>query len=235
MKTKDVENIIKDSLGLASSGQEAAKDQGINEAYVAQPKVYNQNTNKLSKQTKKAHSEIYKHYIDSFNSVSAQLDAARLHDGTPNPDNSVFRLLKQNEISNMNAVWLHELYFANSSDTNSEIHMESLAYMKLQQDFGNFDEWQKDFISCALVTGVGWACTGYNVFLRRFHNFFVEENANSIPMGTYPVIVLDMWEHASRDYMTKRKEYVFGQLKELNWSVVEDRFKKAIRIAEASK
>ncbi len=42
MKTKDVENIIKDSLGLASSGQEAAKDQGINEAYVAQPKVYNQ-------------------------------------------------------------------------------------------------------------------------------------------------------------------------------------------------
>lgn len=233
MKTKDVKNIIKDSLGLAAPNEQEPNQ--VKEAYVAQPKVYNQNTNKLTEQTKKSHNDIYKHYIDSFNSVSAQLDAAEVHKGVLNPDNSVFRSLKRNETNNLNAVWLHELYFANSSDPNSEILMESLAYMKLQQDFGSFDKWQKDFISCALVTDVGWAVTGYNVFLKRFHNFFVEENAVNVPLGTFPVIVLDMWEHASRDYMTKRKEYVFGQMKELNWSVIEDRFKKAVKIAEVLK
>ena len=219
MKTKDIKNIIDETLGLEPNNS------GVNESFVAMPKVYNQNTDMTSPQTRAAHREIYEQYIDSFNGVSAQLDAPGLLEKL-NPDNSRFRSLKQNETHTLNSVWLHELYFANSSDTNSEILMESLAFMRLQRDFGSFDEWQKDFIACALVTGTGWAVTGYNFFLKRFHNFFIDENAINVPIGVYPVIVLDMWEHASRDYLNKRKEYVFGQMKELNWSVIEERFKR---------
>ena len=42
-----------------------------------------------------------------------------------------------------------------------------------------------------------------------------------------PVIVMDCWEHSYyRDYMSNRKAYVFGMMKELDWNIVEERMKR---------
>ena len=55
-------------------------------------------------------------------------------------------------------------------------------------------------------------------------------------MGFYPIIVVDMWEHAYfRDYLTDKKSYLISQMKELNWTVIEERFKKAEAIAQVLK
>jgi superoxide dismutase len=45
-----------------------------------------------------------------------------------------------------------------------------------------------------------------------------------------------MWEHAYyRDYLKDKKSYVFAMMKELNWDVVENRFKKSERISKSLK
>jgi len=49
----------------------------------------------------------------------------------------------------------------------------------------------------------------------------------------FPVIIMDCWEHSYyRDYLKDRKSYVFAMMKELNWSVIENRVKKADKISK---
>jgi Fe-Mn family superoxide dismutase len=55
-----------------------------------------------------------------------------------------------------------------------------------------------------------------------------------VPFGTYPVIVMDTWQHAYyRDYLKDIKTYTYGMMKQLNWNVIEKRFNKAEKIADA--
>jgi len=206
----------------------------VAEAYVAEPKQFKQVTEFVSQKTKDLHQDLYKNYIESLNTVSSKLDTADKN--AANPRHSDYRSLKLDEAYNLNAVWLHELYFANCFDPNSEIGMDSVAYLKLQRDFGTFDDWQKDFMSSAMSAGNGWVVCGYHPFLRRFVNMIISHHSGDVMMGVFPVIVVDMWEHSySRDYLGDKKSYLVAQMKEFNWKIIEDRFKRADGIAQAVK
>jgi Fe-Mn family superoxide dismutase len=206
----------------------------LDEAYVAEPKPFKQVSELLSQKAKDMHTGLYKNYVESLNSVSAELDTADR--SAANPRHSEFRSLKLDEAYNLNAVWLHELYFANCFDPHSEIVMDSQAYLKLQRDFGAFDSWQKDFMATAMSAGNGWAVCGYHMFLRRFVNMIVSHHSGDVMLGVFPVIVVDMWEHSyTRDYLSDKKSYLVSQMKEFNWNVIEERFKRAESIAQAVK
>jgi superoxide dismutase len=48
------------------------------------------------------------------------------------------------------------------------------------------------------------------------------------------VIVMDVWQHAYyKDYLRDVKTYSIAMMKELNWRVIEDRFKQSERVAQA--
>lgn len=224
MKKSEVKQIIRKSLGV---------DETLDESYVAQPKIYDLNTEMLLSKTKDAHKELYQEYIEKFNALSAKLDVAdRLG---ANSTDSEYRNVKINEQYAMNAVYLHELYFANISDPYSEIGMDSFSHMRLSRDFGSFDEWQRDFIACALsARDGGWVVTALSTYLKSYINFVVDGHDGHIPVGTYPVIVLDMYEHARRDYLNSKKDYVVAMMKELNWNVIEERFKRSDLIIQAT-
>ena len=50
-------------------------------------------------------------------------------------------------------------------------------------------------------------------------------------MELYPVIVVDMWQHAYyKDYLKDSKTYLTAMMKQLRWNVIEERFKKADKI-----
>ena len=204
----------------------------LSEAYVALPKKFTLNTELLGPKTKHAHEEKYQAYIKALNSVSAKLDVAERKNVSANT--SPYRALKGDEVRNMNAVYLHELYFANISDVHSQIDMDTLSYMRLERDFGTFDDWQFDMIAAAMASRDGWAVTAYSTFLQRYITFFIDEHDQGIPVGCYPIIVIDVWEHAYfRDYLNDRKAYIFAMLKELRWDVIEERVKRAEKIALA--
>lgn len=225
----DVEMIVKKSIERC-----VPQSQKLGEAYVAEPKPYKQVSELVSQKTKETHIELYKTHVESLNQVSSQLDTADRN--VSNSRHSDFRSLKLDESYNLNAVWMHELYFANCFDPHSEIYMDSKAFIRLQRDFGTFEDWQKDFMACALAAGQGWAICGYNMFLRRYVNAIVSNNSQDVMLGLYPVIVVDMHEHAyARDYQTDKKSYLVAMMRELNWNAIEERFVKADSIGEAIK
>lgn len=206
----------------------------VNESYVAEPKTYSQVSEFVSQKTKEAHMALYKGHVETLNRVSAELDGASRSDA--DSKHSAYRNLRMDETRNLNAVWLHELYFANCFDPHSEVYMDTKSYMRLERDFGTFEDWQKDFMACALVSDQGWAVCGYHLFLKRYVNTFVTDDSADVMIGLFPLVVIDMHEHSYfKDYQTDKKSYLVAQMRELNWDVIEERFLKAESLHEVLK
>lgn len=226
IKNSDVKKIIEETLGT--------KKGALTESLVAQQKTFKLATEFQSGATKKAHDELYQGYLAAFNRISAELDTANREEA--NSTGSAYRSLKLDETYNMNAIYLHELYFSNISDLASNVSMDTLAFMRLSRDFGDFDKWQADFIACCLSSRCGWAITYYNTYTQTYMNTFIDLHSASVPVGCIPVIVMDVWQHAYyRDYLSDVKTFTYAMMKELSWGIIEERIKKAERIAQVLK
>jgi superoxide dismutase, Fe-Mn family len=220
---KKIKELIKGDLGVS--------DLKLNEALVAQEKQFQLNTDYLTGKNKENHKELYRQYLKDFNEISAKLDAVDKTSAGSNSSN--YRSLKNDETYNMNGAYLHELYFANISDVNSEIKMDSLSYMRLQRDFGSFDDWQRDFLACCTASRCGWAITYLNTYTQKYMNCVIDLHSQNVPVGFYPIIVMDLWQHAYyRDYLKEAKTYSTAMMKELNWNIIEKRVEKADRILQ---
>lgn len=229
LNEEDLISSIRKSLGLKS--KEEKKEQVLKEAYVTQAKKFDLRTELLSNKNKRAHLELMDGYIETLNQVSAKLDA--VDRDTVSANHSEFRGLKIDEMYNINAAFLHGMFFENISDLQSQLTMDTLTFMRLERDFGSFDAWQKDFIACAMSARNGWALTVYCSHLNRFINVVVDSHNQHMPVSSYPIVVLDMWEHSYyRDYLRDKKTYVFAMMKELDWEVIEARVQKADKVAK---
>tara|TARA_R110001583_G_scaffold48919_12_gene153150 strand:+ start:785 stop:1486 length:702 start_codon:yes stop_codon:yes gene_type:complete len=227
IKNKAIKENIRKSLGISEDNSSE-----INESYVAQQKKYNLSTELLSTANKKNHIDLYENYVKTFNHVSAELDAVDRDSAGSN--SSRYRSLKIDETYNLNAVYLHELYFSNISDVHSELAMDSLSYMRLSRDFGTFDEWQQDFIAACKSSRCGWVVTGLNIYLQSYTTCVIDLHSENVPVGFYPIIVMDVWQHAYyRDYLGDVGTYTRAMMKQLNWKVIEKRFLKSERILSA--
>ncbi len=222
MNNKTLKEIINEELGIKKQ---------LKESYVTQAKKYNLSTELLSDKSKREHQKLLENYITALNEVSTKLDT--IDRDTANPNHSEFRSLKIDEVFNMNAAYLHALFFENISDQRSIITMDSLSFMRIERDFGSFDRWQKDFVACALSARNGWVCTVYSIMLKRYINIVIDLHSQHVPIACIPIIVVDCWEHSYyRDYLSDRKTYVYGMMKELNWIEIETRIKKVEKIAK---
>ena len=222
MNIEKLKEQIRKDLGLES----------VQESYVTEPKVFDLSTELLTAKQKDAHAEIYQDFSEKLNTISAELDVAD-KDGA-NPNYCGFRCLKIDEVRNLNASYLHAYHFGNISDVKSVVTMDSMAFLRLERDFGGFDDWQKDFIACALSSRGGYAVTVFSIPLRRYLNVIVDESNIGIPMGAVPIICLCVQPEAYfRDYLNDRKSYVYAMMKEIKWDVIEERIKKAEKVAKA--
>jgi len=227
----DLEGVIKKTIKRELPHEVEAPPAVVDEAYVAQAKPYAQTTEFASQKTKDAHELLYKGYVETLNRVSSELDTAER--SKADNKHSDYRSLKLDETYNLNSVWLHELFFANCFDPHSEVTMDSMAYLRLERDFGTFDDWQMDFMACALASGQGWAVCGYNMYLQRYVNTMISCHSQDVQLGFYPLVVVDMWEHSYfKDYQTDKKSYLIAMMREFNWDVINERFKKAEEIAQ---
>lgn len=230
MRKNEFDDVLKRAVDKGLSKAGVKKEKVLEEAYVAEPKVYRQPTEFVTQKTKDAHVKLYNEYVETTNKVSAQLDSLGQHDA--NSRHSTFRSLKLDESYNVNATWLHELFFAGMFDPHSEVYVDSLSFMKLERDFGTFEQWQKDFMACALSAGEGWAVCGYNLYLQRYVNTVISHHNDNVMVGLYPIIVLDMWAHSYwRDYLEDKQSYVTAMMRQIDWNVVEERVTKTEKIA----
>lgn len=93
--------------------------------------------------------------------------------------------------------------------------------------FGSFDKFKEDFTKAATTRfGSGWAW-----LVKRGTNLEVISTANQdspLMDGAFPVIGLDVWEHAYYlKYQNRRPDYITAFWNVVNWKVAEDRFNRA--------
>lgn len=222
---KEIVKIIRETLGTSSPKP------SINEAYVLQPKQYSIETDLLSQKAVAATIQDFDETVKVCNEISAKLDS--VDRTTANDKDSAFRELKSAESYNLNSAFLSSLHLDNIADPASKISMDSLAYIRLARDFGSFDDWQKDFIACAMSARDGYVATVYNGSLNRYMNVMIDESSAGIMMNCYPVICLCVKPQCYvRDYLNDRRSYVFAMMKELRWSLVEQRIRKADKLSK---
>ncbi len=225
---KELIKVINETLGIE---KRASKKKVINEAYVLEPKKYSIQTDVLSQKALAANIEDFENTVKIANEVSAKLDSVDKSEA--NAKDSAFRELKCAEAHNLSNAFLTSLHFDNIADPTSKVMMDSLSYMRLSRDFGTFEDWQRDFIATAMSARNGFVVTVYNGSLNRYMNVMVDESSIGAMMSCFPVISLCVKEEFYfRDYLNDRKSYIYAMMKELRWSLIERRIKRADKLSK---
>lgn len=169
----------------------------------------------------KNHLSLYRGYVEAANRVEERLRMLVTEGQQGSPE---YAELKRRFAWEYNGMRLHEFYFGNMIKGGTELDPDSLFARKVIEDYGTYENWQKDFGAVAQMRGIGWTILSYDPPGERLINGWINEHDTGHLAGTIPLLVLDVFEHAfMTDYGLKRVEYLEAFFRVLNWQVVIDR------------
>jgi len=184
-------------------------------------------TNVVSQPQFDAHMKLYGGYVDKINEIDKTL-LSNPESAAANAVYSHYRGLKKGETFALNGVILHEEYFANLG--NSHTAPGPATTQLINQFFGNYDNWLADFTATAM-SARGWCITAFDQRSHTIHNFLQDAHDDGVITMAFPIIVLDMYEHAYfMDYGTNKADYIHKFINNLNWSAIEARAAKIAAI-----
>lgn len=182
--------------------------------------------NGLSDCLLKQHFTLYHGYIEGLNAVDSKLETCPPKTG--GAIYSDYRALNIARPFANNGVILHELYFSNLTCKKTCPSQILAGY--INRDFGSYENYISDIKEAAKSTRSGWVITAFNTRDCKIHNYIIDLHDEHVPVGTIPIMVLDMWEHAyTLDYGIDKKAYVEAFLKNLDWCAVSNRLENAIK------
>ena len=170
----------------------------------------------------KNHLTLYQGYVKNTNQLATLLlnMVKRGKSGTME-----YAELKRRFGWEFNGMRLHELYFENLSRRPAPLKKPSPLYDKLRQDFGQFTTWERGFMGVGGMRGIGWVVLTRDPLTGRLFNIWLDEHDAGFLVGSNPLLVLDVFEHAYlQDFGMNRAAYVQAFMKAINWLVVEQRF-----------
>ena len=97
--------------------------------------------------------------------------------------------------------------------------------MAMERDFGSFEGWKEQMKAAALGqfgSGYAWLVseTSGKLSVMKLPN-----QDCPLSMGLWPVLCLDVWEHAYYlDYQNRRAEYVDRWFERVNWPFAQERY-----------
>jgi len=169
------------------------------------------------------HDKHHKAYVDGANTALAKLAEARDADNLANI-NKLQKDLAFNLAGHVN----HTVFWKNLSPDGGDKPTGELA-SAIDEFFGSFDTFKAQFTAAALgVQGSGWAALVYDGIGDRPLILQFHDQQQDFPVGTVPLLLLDVWEHAYYlDYANVRADYVKAFWNIVNWANVEQRFTAA--------
>lgn len=180
----------------------------------------------LSEKLIRSHWEFnYGGAVRTLNTIEGKLAAAMADKDFPAP---AYGGLKREELLRTDSMVLHELYFGALGGTGVAAGTVRAA---LAVAFGSFEAWEAEFrrTAMALAGGSGWCLLGWNRHTQSLHNYWCWDHATG-PAQTVPLIALDMYEHAyAIDYGPVAPKYLDAFMQNLDWNVVEARYRAAIK------
>jgi Fe-Mn family superoxide dismutase len=168
------------------------------------------------------HFTLYQGYVKNTNKLlgimAAMVEADRI--GTPE-----YAEIKRRFGFEFNGMRLHEYYFGNLGG-NQPLDLSGRLAKKLAEDFGSYDDWEKDFRGTGLMRGIGWAILYQDDKTGRMVNQWINEHEIGHLAGCNPLLIMDVFEHAyMTDYGLKRADYIQSFFSNIDWSAVESRIK----------
>ncbi|OGI15109.1 MAG: superoxide dismutase [Candidatus Moranbacteria bacterium RIFCSPHIGHO2_12_FULL_54_9] len=168
------------------------------------------------------HFTLYEGYVANTNKSADRLAALAQAGETTTPE---YAELKRRFGWEWNGMRLHEYYFDNLSKDASAPAEGGALLDQIIVDFGSREAWEKDFRASGAMRGIGWVVLAFDKETSRLFNTWVNEHDLGNLVGTAPLIVMDVFEHAYMlDYGIKRAEYIETFFRSLNWPVIEKRF-----------
>lgn len=125
-----------------------------------------------------------------------------------------------------NGMRMHEYFFAQLEGGAQGLNPESALAKAVTEKYGSLEAFIAHFTSVGMSRGIGWSVLYADPKAGTVHTAWVSDHELG-QLGGLPVILaMDMWEHAFMvDYVpAEKKNYIEAFLKNVNWSVVENRF-----------
>lgn len=179
----------------------------------------------FSEQLLRNHFTLYQGYVTNTNKLHEMLQNMIKEGKVGTPE---YAELKRRFGWEFNGMRLHEYYFENMTKTKKSIDKGGKLYKKIQDDFGSWENWEKDFKSTGAMRGIGWAVLYYDTAGKKLFNTWINEHDVGHIAGCPIILIMDVFEHAFMlDYGLKRADYIEAFFNAIDWEVVERRFENA--------
>jgi Fe-Mn family superoxide dismutase len=181
----------------------------------------------LSEKLLNNHFGLYAGYVANTNKLSEEIEKYRKEGEMASPQ---YAEMKRRFGWEFDGMRLHELYFEGLSLSPIEIDGGSELSKKMDENFGSFGEWQKDFRATLAMRGIGWAVLYFDRMSGKLINAWIGEHDGGHLAAAFPILVIDAFEHAYMlDYETKKADYIDAVMKMIDWKRIEERFVTAKR------
>lgn len=180
----------------------------------------------ISAKSIEEHLGLYQGYVKNFNAISAALP--ELAKDTAKNGIAISELIRRKSFE-FDGMRLHEYYFEQFEGGAKELSKESALGMQMEKEYHQY--FKEYFTAIGSMRGPGWAMLYYDPVGKQFQTGFAGEQHQG-HFVTLPIILaLDVWEHAFLlDYGAAGKgKYIEAFFKNLNWSVIENRFANAAK------
>ena len=174
------------------------------------------------------HDKHHAAYVAGANSALEALAAAREEGNL-----GAINLWEKNLAFNLGGHTNHTIFWNNLSPNGGGEPEGELAEA-INDSFGSFEKFRTHFTATALgIQGSGWAVLAYDSISGKLVIFQLFDQQANVPVGTVPLFMVDMWEHAFYlDYLNVKADYVKAIWNIANWSDVAKRLDNAVANAK---
>ncbi|WP_251862481.1 superoxide dismutase [Clostridium sp. Marseille-Q2269] len=186
---------------------------------VAKEYNFNNVTGMTSRQLTE-HYKLYTGYVNNINEIwSIPNDAEDFKNS--NATFSRLRCIKRGESYALDGVKLHELYFENM--TSGHVPMNGAILDKILEDFNSVENFTELFKETGKSMR-GWVVLGIDPMDTKLHIFGSDAHDNGALWLSYPLLVMDVYEHAYfMDFGTDKTKYMDVFLQNVNWNLINER------------
>ncbi len=175
------------------------------------------------------HFKLYEGYVKNANILTQKLrDLA----AAGNDKTQEYAGLKRMYGWEFDGMRLHEYYFGGLGGDGTFPKKSALA-KAIDQQYGSYENWKKDFEATGMIRGIGWAILYYDGETGRLTNSWINEHNLNHLAGNAPILTMDVFEHAYLpDYGLERAQYIDAFFNNIDWKVISDRYDKAVANGE---
>ena len=178
----------------------------------------------ISEESVKQHIGLYEGYVKNFNAISALLP--EYAKDSEKHAHALSELIRRRSFE-FGGMRLHELYFPQLEGGPTPLSTDGAFAKVVEKEYHKPEHLVEYVKAIGNMRGPGWAILYWDPQGKQFLTGFAGEQHQG-HFVTLPIILaLDVWEHSYiLDYGAAGKgRYIDAFFKNLNWSVIESRFK----------